>query len=195
MIREAYRLSPPPPPSLPFFIFCFVLKRGLILQNCLSQIILPQITVPTAWNFLNRYLTVAEATNLERQRANYYCERSLQEHDMLQYRSSMVSASSVYLSLLHSNQGNPWVSCARFTFSPAFLFLLTHSKKFQPPRMQRFVGLTVEQLLPCTHMMVRFLHAEPVTNSKRHLVSCKKKFTHDKVYLSQLFVYCTTILM
>ncbi len=173
-------ISPPP------LFFCFMLKRNLILQNCLSQIILPQITVPTAWNFLGRYLTVAEATNLERQRANYYCERSLQEHDMLQYRSSMVSASSVYLSLLHSNQGNPWVSCAHFTFSISLL--VDPFKILQPPRIQHFVGLTVEQLLPCAHMMVRFLHAEPVTNSKRHLVSCKKKFTHDKVYLSQLFV-------
>ncbi len=78
--------------------------------------------------------------------------------------------------------------CAHFTYHILYNFSwvldFDPSKILQSPRMQRFVGLTVEQLLPCAHMMVRFLHAEPVTNSKRHLVSCKKKFTHDKVYFN-----------
>ncbi len=168
-------------------LFLFPQKINIVLQNCPSKIILPQITVPTACNFLSRYLTVAEATNLECQRANYYCERSLQEHDMLQYRPSMVAASSLYMSLLHSNQGDPWVSFVLISYVMFSISLLVDSyKNLQPPQMQRFVGLTVEQLLPCAHMMVRFLHAEPVTNSKRYLVSCKKKFTHDKVYFNQL---------
>jgi len=58
-----------------------------------------KITVPTAFPFLKRFLHLSNASALTSNAANYYMERTLQEHDMLRYRPSLVSAAAVILAL------------------------------------------------------------------------------------------------
>ena len=56
-----------------------------------------ELTVPTPWTFLVRFLKVAQATDRQHHRAQYYLERCLQEHDGLSFRPSMLAAASVFL--------------------------------------------------------------------------------------------------
>lgn len=58
-----------------------------------------KMTVPTAYPFLQRFLNLVDASPLTRHAANYYMERTLQEHDMLSFKPSMVAISAVVLAL------------------------------------------------------------------------------------------------
>ena len=67
-------------------------------QDILSKLEF-RITVPTAYPFLSRFLTMVDASDLVRHAANFYMERTLQEHDLLRYRPSVVAASAVILAM------------------------------------------------------------------------------------------------
>lgn len=72
-----------------------------------------QITVPTPWTFLVRFLKVAKATDRQHHRAQYYLERCLQEHDGLSFRPSMLAATSVFLARIpDTGLDEAWVSKA-----------------------------------------------------------------------------------
>jgi hypothetical protein len=58
-----------------------------------------KISVPTAYPFLHRFLSITGASEMTRHAANFYMERSLQEHDLLNYRPSLVCAAAVVLAL------------------------------------------------------------------------------------------------
>lgn len=58
-----------------------------------------RISVPTAYPFIQRFLALAKASPLVRAAANYYVERTLQEHDLLQFRPSVLAATAVILAL------------------------------------------------------------------------------------------------
>ncbi|CAM9602607.1 unnamed protein product [Phaeothamnion confervicola] len=62
------------------------------------------VTVATAWPFILRFLEVAGATELQRQRAYYFAERCLQEHAMLAFRPTVLAAAAVYLARLHNDE-------------------------------------------------------------------------------------------
>lgn len=54
---------------------------------------------PTSFPFLDRFLSLTKASPMTRQAATYYLERTLQEHELLTFRPSMVCASAVILAL------------------------------------------------------------------------------------------------
>lgn len=58
-----------------------------------------KMTVPTGHPFLQRFLTISGASETACMAANYYMERLLQEHEMLEYRPSLVAAAAVCLAL------------------------------------------------------------------------------------------------
>lgn len=60
-----------------------------------------RITVPTAFPFLQRFISIVNATDLVKHAASYYTERTLQEHDMLKWRPSVICASALVLALNH----------------------------------------------------------------------------------------------
>lgn len=70
-----------------------------------------EISVPTPWTFLVRFLKVAKATDRQHHRAQYYLERCLQEHDGLSYRPSMLAATAVFLARIpDTGLDEAWVS-------------------------------------------------------------------------------------
>lgn len=72
-----------------------------------------ELTVPTPWTFLVRFLKVARATDRQHHRAQYYLERCLQEHDGLSFRPSMLAAASVFLARIpDSGLDHAWVRLA-----------------------------------------------------------------------------------
>lgn len=58
-----------------------------------------KISVPTAHPFLHRYLSLLNASERVSHAAQYYLERTLQEHDMLEYRPSEVCCAAVILAI------------------------------------------------------------------------------------------------
>lgn len=58
-----------------------------------------RITVPTAFPFLHRFLKLINASPLVKHAASYYLERTLQEHDMLRYRPSLICAAAIVLAV------------------------------------------------------------------------------------------------
>ena len=70
-----------------------------------------QLTVPTAYPFMQRLLLVAEADEQQRNLANFYSERMLQEYGMLRHLPSTVAAAAVSLALRATGRA-PWVRWA-----------------------------------------------------------------------------------
>ncbi|CAM9224722.1 unnamed protein product [Chrysoparadoxa australica] len=121
-----------------------------------------EIAAPTAYNFLSRYLNVSGCSELMSQRAHYYSERCLQEHDMLSYRPSLTAATAVFLARLYEMEEDqdaeePWSST-----------------------LAEICNMSEDMLRPCAHMMLNYLSAEPVTANRRRLVAVKKKFSQEK---------------
>uniref|UniRef100_A0A7S2GN01 Cyclin N-terminal domain-containing protein n=1 Tax=Octactis speculum TaxID=3111310 RepID=A0A7S2GN01_9STRA len=116
------------------------------------------ITVPTGYQFLIRYLKVMGCTPKEAAsfRASYYAERSLQEHDMLLYKPSLVAAASVYLAL-KSERPDPWGRV-----------------------IEKYSGYSLEQITPCARQICHYIRENPVTPSRRPLTAVKKKFETQK---------------
>lgn len=117
-----------------------------------------EITVPTPWTFLVRFLKVAKATDRQHHRAQYYLERCLQEHDGLSFRPSMLAAASVFLARIpDAGLNDAW-----------------------PTSLSTFCNIPREGLECCARMIIKFLLDEPVTASQRHLVAVKKKFLGER---------------
>ncbi|CAM9280087.1 unnamed protein product [Ectocarpus fasciculatus] len=117
-----------------------------------------ELTVPTQWTFLVRFLKIAKATDRQHHRAQYYLERCLQEHDALSFRPSMLAAASVFLARIpDSGIKNAW-----------------------PDALAKFCNTPREGLECCARLMIKFLLDEPVTASQRHLVAVKKKFLGER---------------
>ncbi|CAB1111909.1 unnamed protein product [Ectocarpus sp. CCAP 1310/34] len=117
-----------------------------------------ELTVPTQWTFLVRFLKIAKATDRQHHRAQYYLERCLQEHEALSFRPSMLAAASVFLARIpDSGIKNAW-----------------------PDALAKFCNTPREGLECCARLMIKFLLDEPVTASQRHLVAVKKKFLGER---------------
>jgi len=74
-------------------------QEVLDMEQDILQRLRFKITVPTAYPFLLRFLNMTKASQLSRIAANYYMERTLQEHDLLKFKPSVVAASAVVLAL------------------------------------------------------------------------------------------------
>jgi cyclin B len=85
--------------------FVFITDRAYTRQEVVNmeQEILHELkfhlTVPTAYPFLLRYLHLVNASSLSKSCANYFMERTLQEHNFLDYRPSLIAAAAVVLAI------------------------------------------------------------------------------------------------
>lgn len=74
-------------------------QEVLDMEQDILKVLDWKISVPTAYPFLDRFLSLTNASEMTRHAAQYYLERTLQEHSFLQYRPSLVCASAVILAL------------------------------------------------------------------------------------------------
>jgi hypothetical protein len=58
-----------------------------------------QLSAPTSYPFMQRFLVLLDASPTMETASNYYMDRVLQEHDFLKYRPSMVAAAAVCLAV------------------------------------------------------------------------------------------------
>jgi G2/mitotic-specific cyclin-B, other len=59
------------------------------------------ISVPSAYPFLQRFLFLSQATETMKFASNYYLDRMLQEHEFLNFRPSLLAAAVVCLAINH----------------------------------------------------------------------------------------------
>jgi cyclin B len=59
------------------------------------------LTVPTAYPFLQRFLCITKASRTMEWAANYYLDRVLQEYGAINFRPSLLAAAAVCLALNH----------------------------------------------------------------------------------------------
>ena len=116
------------------------------------------ITVPTCYQFLVRYLRIAGYSVSSRvaYRASYFSERCLQEHEMLSYKPSLLAASVVYLAV-SMESSRPWNR-----------------------QLRDFSGYSLDQVLPCARQISEHVNKNPITASKRPLHAVRKKFESPK---------------
>jgi cyclin B len=74
-------------------------QEVLDMEQTILSVLNWKVSLPTAYPFLDRFLSLTKASPMTRHAAGYYLERTLQEHDLLKYRPSLVCASAVILAL------------------------------------------------------------------------------------------------
>ena len=124
------------------------------------------ITVPTAYPFLLRYLSITRAPTLVKIAANYYTERTLQEHDMLKFPPSLVSCAAVFLAFNNEDVNEDLPSGRE-----ADIYLA---------QLREYSGYALDEVSECAALIAKKVGEEPVTASRRQLVAVKKKYGTDK---------------
>lgn len=132
-------------------------KEVLEMETKILEALRYKITVPNSHYFLVRNMRIISVTEITRHRANYFAQRTLQEHDMLCYRPSMIAAAATHLALSMDETAPSW-----------------------PDELLDFTGYTAEQLRPCCHQIANHINRSPTTASKRQLNAVKKKFASPK---------------
>jgi len=116
-----------------------------------------RISVPTSLNFLQRFLKVTNAAKDVKQLSNFYCERMLQEHEMLQYSPTMICSSAL--------------SLARRAVS----------KTAWNPTLAQYTGYDEAALAPCARDMLRLMDPAHSTDAKKDtLKAVHKKYSSSK---------------
>lgn len=71
----------------------------LDMEQTILRVLSRKINVPTSYTFLDRFLVLTNASAMTRHAASYYLDMTLHVHFLLQYRPSLVCASTVILAL------------------------------------------------------------------------------------------------
>ena len=140
-----------------------------------------RITVPTAHPFLGRYLDLAGASDVARHTASFYMERTLQEHDLLHHRPSMVALAAVLLAMnnptvleLEGGGGGGEVEDGGDGANPG------GRAPGMSPLLLEYTGFEADGVREVAALICSKVEEEPVTASRRQLVAVKRKFDADK---------------
>ncbi|KAK8797066.1 hypothetical protein WA158_004276 [Blastocystis sp. Blastoise] len=110
-----------------------------------------EFTVPTIYNFLQRYLKVCEDNPIVAPMACYIAHRSLQAYSMLKYTPSVKAASSVYLARKYLHITPAW-----------------------SPLLERFTQISIETITDCVKEMHLLMHSESRLTAVKKLYSTSR---------------------
>mmetsp|Transcript_8893 Transcript_8893/g.12738 ORF Transcript_8893/g.12738 Transcript_8893/m.12738 type:complete len:493 (-) Transcript_8893:259-1737(-) len=142
-------------------------QEVLDMEQDILKVLDWKISIPTAYPFLDRFLSLTDASEMTTHAASYYLERTLQEHSFLQFRPSVVCASAVILAL-----NNPDIRVQEEDLErelPGF-----------PKILMEYTGFCEYELTTCMERMAEKVAEEPITASRRQLNAVKKKFENSK---------------
>lgn len=149
-------------------------QEVLDMEQSILRVLEWKISLPTAFPFLDRFLSLTKASPMTRHAATYYMERTLQEHDMLVFRPSMVVAASVILAL-----NNPAIRLNEEDYDrelPGLSKVLMEYTEFDEAK-----------LYDCMFLVAEKVSAPVETASRRQLVAVKRKYESRK-YLQVSFL-------
>ncbi|RHY61393.1 hypothetical protein DYB34_009013, partial [Aphanomyces astaci] len=104
----------------------YTLSEMFQMEDELLSSIGYRVTVPTAFQFMNRFLKASKTVNTKTHLlANYLIDRCLQEYKMLRYPPSMIAAAGVYHARMQMNVVPTWSACVEYhsTYSVAAMRL------------------------------------------------------------------------
>lgn len=125
-----------------------------------------QIFVPTGYHFMIRYLNLVNASDQIRHLSFYYAERNLQEYDMLNCSPSQFSAAALFAALAYRADGSPVIASSIWSLE-----------------LVEITGYSEAEVIPIALNLLKHVHEESYTASKRQLLAAKKKYSSEK-YLS-----------
>jgi len=140
----------------------------LDMEQTILTVLNWKISLPTAHPFLDRFLSLTKASPMTRQAATYYLERTLQEHDLLEYRPSMICVSAVILAL-----NNPDISVLEEGYERGGLPGL-------PQILMEYTDFDKYELWECLSLVATKICEPAVSASRRNLNAVKKKYEHRK---------------
>mmetsp|Transcript_3009 Transcript_3009/g.5687 ORF Transcript_3009/g.5687 Transcript_3009/m.5687 type:complete len:512 (-) Transcript_3009:170-1705(-) len=145
-------------------------QEVLDMEQSILRVLNWKISVPTAYPFLYRFLSITEASNMTKHAAKYYLERTLQEHDFLYYRPSVVCAGAVILAL-----NNPDIRVREEDYQRKLPGL--------PQILMEYTEFEKDELVKVMSEICDRVAEEPITASRRQLTAVKRKYSNKK-YLS-----------
>lgn len=93
------------PPEVKDFVYIsdrsYTKQEVLDLELEILDLLEYNVSVPTGYPFLSRFLFITSATDTMSHAASYYMERTLLEHESLKYRPSEIAAAAVCLAINH----------------------------------------------------------------------------------------------
>lgn len=110
------------------------------------------LTLPTIYRFLNRYLKADHGKECHKVCAEYLAERCLQNYDILHFIPSVIAASCVYLSNILMKNSQFWTPC-----------------------LAKYTSYNAKDLENCCKVIVSML-----SDSKNELEACKRKFSGNQ---------------
>jgi cyclin B len=125
-----------------------------------------QICVPTGYHFMIRYLNLVNASDQIRHLSLYYAERNLQEYDMLNCPPSQFSAAAIFAALAYRVDGSPVIASSIWSL-----------------QLVEITGYSEAEVIPIALNILKHVHEESFTASKRQLLAAKRKYSSEK-YLS-----------
>mmetsp|Transcript_13562 Transcript_13562/g.20173 ORF Transcript_13562/g.20173 Transcript_13562/m.20173 type:complete len:186 (+) Transcript_13562:1494-2051(+) len=150
----------------PTSVVKYLIWSRILCKNLPSGSLLPLHIL-----FLQRFLSMTNSKPIVRHAASYYLERTLQEHDFLKWRPSLVCASAVILAM---NQ-------AEIAVEADICHLLPISDEaYFPPILLEYTGFRKRDISECAKLIATKVALEPVTASNRQLVAVKKKYDSRK---------------
>jgi len=145
-------------------------QEVLDMEQTLLRVLDWRISLPTVYPFLDRFLSITNASPMTRAAASYYLERTLQEYDLLEYRPSLVCASVVILAL-----NNPDIRIQEEEYQRELPGL--------PKILMEYTEFEKDNLMDCMTVIVSKIREPAICASRRHLNAVRKKYEHRK-YLS-----------
>ena len=137
--------------------------ESILRQACPPAFFHQKTLTGSIFDFLNHFLMIhrQDFLTIDIMRAHYYCDRMLQEHNMLVYKPSLIAATAVYLAL-----------------TKADFPVGTWENKFQP-----ICKYTVSDMGACAIDMCKHLSTTEVTLTGRPLDKVKDIYA-DEAYHS-----------
>lgn len=83
-------------------------EEVLAMERSILSVLNYDVTYPSAFRFLERFVNLAELTPKSAMLSQYLCEMSLVEYKMLRYSPSLIAAASIYLTLKIERCGVAW---------------------------------------------------------------------------------------
>ncbi|KAL7534036.1 hypothetical protein ACHAXR_005593, partial [Thalassiosira sp. AJA248-18] len=145
-------------------------QEVLDMEQTILRVLDWKISLPTAYPFLDRFLSLTDASPLTRHAATYYLERTLQEYDLLKYRPSLVCASIVILAL-----NNPDIRVEEEDYERELPGL--------PRILMEYTEFDQDELMACMDLCATKICEPAICASRRHLTAVRKKYENRK-YLS-----------
>lgn len=131
----------------------FTVDELLDMESLVLNTLNFNVTVPSPYTFLRRYMKVACSCAKTQHFATYLVERSLQEYEMLKFQPSILAASALYIAQQHAEENHGWSNV-----------------------LKRHTTYVPEDLIDCVQAM-KHLYS---TNQKNYLQAVNKKYASSK---------------